>query len=238
MPRPFVVALLLLLPACAGTAVQEGPSTLHARNLLLGPGETIRLELRPGSTGVDLRPEFTPSDARVRLCREGEAPECFEPIAWGVRTPIRGSGIEALTIESDRAVTLSLTAEFFPLEPEIRVELPRAPAAPSEAACRENACRALFELVPVRTGTLTAGLTFEGDVGELAVLSGRILARSETATGVPYRVADVDRGSAPLEVSAQLDAGAEFAVVVGQRSGTGAGGVRDLELEMRWPSGS
>jgi len=226
--------MLLAVAACAGDAEHTGPSTFHARGLLLAPGERIRVTLHAGSTGIELRPEFTPQEAQLRICR-GTGEDCLESVAWGVRTPIRGGNVDAITLEVDRAVTLSFTAEFFPLEPELVVELPRTPAAASDVACLENACRALFELTPVRTGTLTATGTFAGSSGELAVLSGRILARSETATGVPYRVADIAEGSAPLEVRAQLDAGAEFAVVVGQQPGTGSGGIRDVVLRMRWP---
>lgn len=232
--RLVACSLVFALTACAGGVEDRGPSTFHARGLLLAPGERIRVALHAGSTGIELRPEFTPQEAQLRICR-GSGADCLESVAWGVRTPIRGGNVDAITLEVDRAVTLSFTAEFFPLEPEIVVELPRTPAAPSAAACLENACRALFELTPVRSGTLTATATFAGSSGELAVLSGRILARSEAATGVPYRVADLADGAAPLDVRAQLDAGAEFAVVAGQITGTGAGELRDLVLRMRWP---
>ena len=236
--RLAVCSLALALTACTGGVEDRGPSTFHARGLLLAPGETITVTFNAGSTGIELRPEFTPNDAQLRICRpsaDGRGEGCLESVAWGVRTPIRGGNVEAITLDADRAITLGFTAEFFPLGPEIVVELPRAPAAPSQTECIENACRALFELTPVKTGTLTATGEFEGSSGELAVLSGRILARSETATGVPYRVADIDAGAGPLEVRAQLDAGAEFAVVVGQVTGTGAGAIRNVELRMRWP---
>lgn len=233
--RPLLL-LVLALTACAGPAAPEGASTLHARNLLTAPGAPIEIGFHAGGSGVQLRPEFTPQDAQLRICGDAIAEGCLEHVAWGVRVPIRGSGIETLTFETDRLATLSFTAEFFPLGPSIEARLPRVPAAPSEEACRDNACRAVFELLPIRTGTLEAEAMFEGEQGELAILSGRILARSETATGVPYRVADAATGAGPLSVAAQLDAGSEFAVVVGQRAGSGAGGMTGIELTMRWPA--
>lgn len=226
---PFVLALT----ACTGTPVESGPSTLHARGLLVTPEQPVRVAFHSGSTGIRLRPEFTPQDAFLRVCA-GVPTGCLEAVAWGVRTPFLGT-VEEVTFEADRAVTLDFTAEFFPRGDTIEVVLPRVRSAPSEAACSDNACRAVFELTPVHTGTLTASARLTGDRGELAILSGRILARSQTATGVPYRVADVASGSGPLRVEAQLDQGSEFAVVFGQLAGTGSGSVRDARLRMRWP---
>lgn len=234
---PFALALT----ACAGDVAGDGPSTLHARGLLVAPLEPVQLALHTGATGVRLRPEFSPQDANLRICTlADDAPEdgireaCVDSVAWGVRTPLTGA-IESLRIEADRPITLDLTAEFFPRGDEIALHLPRVPAAPSEGACLDNACRVLLELTPVHTGTLTARAVIDGYEAELAVLSGRILARSETATGVPYRVADRAIGASPLEVSAQLDQGAEFAVVFGRVVGTGVDALRDSTLRISWP---
>jgi hypothetical protein len=237
----WIVSLAVVLTACAGQPPASGASTLHARGLLVGPTEPITVTFPDGISGVELRPDFEPMDASLRICplngRDAVIDGCLEDVAWGVRTPIRRPNLYSLRIASDRAVELSFTAEYFHrgAARDIRVELARTPAAASASACRDNACRVVFEMTPVGVDEVSAFATFSGGDGEVLVLEGRVLARAETATGLPYREAAASRGPSHLRAIAAIDdPHAEYAIVIGEVAGPGADGLRDVELSMTW----
>lgn len=234
----------LLLGACSGSSgtTDPAPSTLHARGMLLAPGEEIVLDLDGGASGYKVRADFSPQDARVELCAletETGAPGeggCLFDLAWGVRTPVAGIGVESLRLRvMDQPVTMDLVVEYFEKSRSVGVTLPRVPQAPSDSACLDNACNPIFELLPVRSGSLTAEASFGGERAELVLLSGRILGRSQTATGVPYREAAKDSGGSPLAIAAKVTGGDEFAVALRQKPGAGAQGLREVSLTILWP---
>jgi hypothetical protein len=246
MPRiRLLFPLLLIAAACSPSEVEApgatSPVTFHARGLLLAPGEVVRLSVDAGTAGMEVRPAFTPSSARLMACRlttiEAALPavdDCKRDINQGVRTPIVGS-VHAFRLESDEAIELDLLVEYFG-GGDIEIWYPRIPPAPSVDACVDHACDAFFERLPVVDGRLHVEASFEGGIGNLLVEQGRILARSQTATGLPYRVAAQRIGGPPLFVDARLTANAEYAVSLGQSPGPSAQGLRDIRLKMAWPT--
>ncbi|MFP5225238.1 MAG: hypothetical protein ACLGH3_06770 [Actinomycetota bacterium] len=239
------LSVLGLLAACAPSQTTDPavpvPATLHARGLLLAPGEAIRLAVDAGTRGIEVRPAFKPTSARLMACPLMDisqslpaASGCKRDINQGVRTPLAGS-IHAFRIESDEPIELDLLVEYFG-EGQVEVWYPRTPASPSVEACLDHGCDAFFERLPVADGRLHVEASFEGGIGNLLVEQGRVLARSQTATGVPYRVAAQERGDAPLSVNAGLTAGAEYAVSLGQIPGPSAAGLSDIRLKMTWPT--
>lgn len=244
MRRLWLLSFLLVLAGCAGpTAPSGAPETaiFHARGLLLGPGEEIRLGVEAGTRGIDLRPAFAPSQARFFACplADIEAPtppiaECTRDISQGVRTPLKGAA-HALRLESDAPIRLDLVVEYYG-GGRVEIRYPRVPPAPSVEACRDHGCDVFFERLPVRDGRLTVTASYEGPSGRVLIEQGRVLARSATATGVPYRIAGETEGESPRSLSVGVSENAEYAVAVHQRPGPNARGLRNLRVVMEWPN--
>lgn len=190
---------------------------------------------------VEVRASFTPKDARLTACPlasledvAGPLGECTRDVNQGVRTPLAG-GIHLFRLESDRPISLDLLMGYIG-GGEVEVRYPRTLPATSAAACADHACDAFFERLPVASGRLLTSASFEGGIGTLLVEQGRVLGRSLTATGVPYRIAGQRTGGPPLAVEASVTSNDEYAVSLQQSPGPGANGLRDIRLRMTWPS--
>ena len=110
--------------------------------------------------------------------------------------------------------------------------MPVIPRPAGASACKDNGCNPFLEVLPVHGGAFTATAAWSGGTGLLEVLEGRVLARSFSSTGIPYRIAGDAGGPSPLTVTATLSSPSEFALAL---RNTSAGDLTDIEIEATWP---
>jgi hypothetical protein len=98
--------------------------------------------------------------------------------------------------------------------------------------CKDNACNPFFEVLPVRGGAFTATARWTGGAGRVELLEGRVLARSLTSTGIPYRIAATAAGPPPLSIRATMNAPGEYALALSNAS---ADDLTRIEIDAAWP---
>lgn len=251
--RRFVLAAALLL-ALAGcredffdpTPGQTGPSStrveLVARNIqiLAGEANAVRIGFQPKDVAVHLRIDRSSAAGRIIVCplREIDDPipeqaSCLPDLPDGVREGLTLSGLGAVVLvrEGD-PVTLGLRMEFEEAGREIVLRLPVIPRPAGASVCKDNGCNPFFEVLPVRGGSFTATASWTGGTGRLEVLEGRVLARSFSSTGIPYRAAGQESGVSPLSMTASLSAPSEFALAL---LNTSTGDLTDITIRATWP---
>ena len=247
----LAAALLLALAGCRDdffdpTPGQTGPAPtrveLVARNVQIRAGgdNAVRIGFQPKDVGVHLRVDRSSAAGRLIACPlkaiDDPIPEqsaCLPDLPNGVREGLTlpSLGAVALVREGDVA-TLSIRMEFEEAGRGIAFRLPVIPRPAGASACKDNGCNPVFEVLPVQGGAFTATAVWAGGAGVLEVLEGRVLARSFSSTGIPYRIAGAISGPSPLSVRATLSAPSEFALAL---RNTSPGDLTDIEIEATWP---
>ena len=249
MKRVACLAVGLMLAACTGgvPAKQSGVPTvkLLAQNLSLFPGsaQAVRIGFQTASGSADIIVDLTPDTASVAVCPLTAAGASMPPVTTckdigsGVREPITSGGLAAiglvlLSVQSARA---NVRLEYDDGGHQVSVQISFLPAPEGVEACKDNGCNPFFELTPIRNGAFTATAAWKGPAGTLAMLQGSVLARSQTATGIPYREAARKDGAPPLSISAQLSSQGEYALSITQPIGPLAAPLTDVFLGASWP---
>jgi hypothetical protein len=214
---------------------------LLAQNLDLfgGDARAVRLGFQPFAETAYVRVQFEPDDARVAVCPLQGVDDaivharCRNDIGSGVREPITSDGLKAVAIvlTGSGRVRADVRVEFDEAGREVSIRVPALPAPPGAAVCRDNGCNPFFEVRPVRGGAFSARATWSGGGATFVLLSGTVLGRSQTSTGVPYAEAVRRDGRSPLQISTRLSAPAEYALVLRQTTGA----LTDIAIDSRWP---
>jgi hypothetical protein len=232
-------------PKPTGSGSAEPPSvTVLAENLLLVPGaqNAVRVGFAPADPSVRVIASFADIGAVVGVCAlaspDAVVPAardqsgCINDLASGVRETLVGEGelgAVALWVRTGPSVTVQLQVEYSERNRRLELHLPASRAQPS--GCRDNACNPFFEVVPVRGGEFSARATWSGGPARLALLEGRVLAHSYSATGIPYNVPAEEEGSPPLTLATHLSAPAEYALVLDQNTTD----IAAIDITARWP---
>lgn len=257
-----ILALVLALSACTdgapstGTSPSPSPSkppvvALLANGLDLRPGEPVVLAIDPAAPAAGVIVTHDPtSRIDVHLLQGAADPlpgEC--PLEVGVRrnkTCIAaiGTGVRESLEQTGRAGGVAVVLRSGPGRIDVRVEydersrrvglrLPRLAPPAGASVCKDNGCNPFLEVMPLRGGTLTATAIFTGGPGRLQIQSGRVIAKSFTASGLPYRIPDEDVGASPLRVTTRLDAPAEYALAFMSEDRSDA--ITGIVIDATWP---
>lgn len=225
--------------------------SLQAYGLDLFPGRPVILTIDPASPAAGVIVTHDPtSRVDVHLLANAADPlpaEC--PLEVGIRrnkTCIAaiGTGVRESLERSGPAGGVAIVLRSGPGRIDVRVEydegsrrvglrLPRLAPPPGASVCKDNGCNPFLEVMPLRGGTLTATATFTGGPGRLQIQSGRVIAKSFTASGLPYRIPDEDLGASPLRVTTRLDAPAEYALAFMSEDRSDA--ITDIVIDATWP---
>ena len=254
--RRVVLAGLSLALAVATSACREdffdptpgqtGPAQnrveVIARNVTLPPGgaNAIRIGFAAKDPAAQMRIERPGGTGRIIACPlrsiEDALPDgsaCLPDVPDGVRTSITLTGLGAVALIRDGdALSLEIRLEFEEASRNVAFHLPQIARPAGAAACKDNACNPIFELLPVRAGAFTATARWAGGVARLEMLEGRVLARAFSSTGIPYRVAGQAAGASPLSIAATLGAPSEYALAL---VNTSSGDLRSIVVEAAWP---
>lgn len=253
--RPGAGLALLLLVACrpevpAGGRSSPGsppPVMLLAQNVPLSPGEDAALRIgfqpftpsvriivgipdRPPGLNVDVCALATPSSP---IASSGA---CLRGIGTGVRETLErpeGLGAVAVVLRGGAGATADVRLEYDEAGRSVSLRIPRMAPYPGDASCKDNACNPFVEVMPVRGGPFRARAAWQGGPATLRLLSGRVLAKAFTATGIPYRVPAEDLGSAPLGIDSRLAAPAEYALAFASQDPSAE--LTDVLVEATWP---
>ncbi|GAC1414766.1 MAG: hypothetical protein NVSMB57_10330 [Actinomycetota bacterium] len=225
--------------------------TLLAQNLTLPLGEpvVIGIDNAVASTSVIVTHDpdahidiyLLPSaDARLTAAcqvKQIERRDCVRDIGTGVRESLEargtsaGSAVAILLRKGPPVVDVRLI--YSERSRRLDVRIPRFAPYGGAAACADNACNPFFEMMPLRSGKLSARATFAGTAGRLQVQAGRVIGRSATATGIPYTISAERLGKAPLNVEAHVDASSEVALSLSNDDP--AHPLTRVALFARWP---
>ncbi|MGH2785657.1 MAG: hypothetical protein ACRDJ1_10375 [Actinomycetota bacterium] len=228
-------------PTPGGTGPQQQRVELIARNLVMLDGEenAIRIGFGPKDPSAHVRVERPDGSGRVVACplRSVDAPlpdqsECLPDAPDGVRESISLTGLGAIAlIREGGPIVVEIRVEFEERNRKTIVDLPVIERPAGAAACKDNACNPVFELLPVRAGAFTATASWSGGTARLEVLEGRVLARSLSSTGIPYRVGGQSAGTSPLSVTARLSGPTEYALAF---VNTSTDALRGISIEATW----
>ena len=253
-----LLALALAATACPRTraTVVESPTgsprppsvEVVAQNLRLlsDASRPLRVGFSAAEPTVRVIVTYPDTGAIVAACALGSAdatppnslpePECLSELPSGVREELSSSsriaGI-AIWVRSGDPVTANVRVEFAEgARPRpVRFVLPLLPAPSSPSACKDNACNPLIEVKPERGGPFSARASWSGGVARLALLQGRLLAKSFTATGLPYAIPAQQRNANSASIEARMSAPGEYGLVVDSN----AADLTDVVIESRWP---
>lgn len=178
--------------------------------------------------------------ARADLCPlaspEAAVPAtgCITSVGRGVRETVgRSAGLGGIAIVyHDAPSTAEVRLEFEEGGREVSFRFPRLARPPGASVCKDNGCNPIFELMPVRGGPFRARASWTGGAARLELQSGRVLARSFTATNIPYRIPAGEQGTSPIEISTQLSEPAEYALAFLNASGAD---LSNILIEATWP---
>lgn len=247
---PGTLAAVMLAACTGGTqpttsaSPQVAPEvTLLGQNVTLLPGEgrAVRIGFEAAGPTADVivraRPDAVPVLACPLQSVDSALPqeqEC-ETLASGVRQTVSGSGMRAVGFvpQGTGAVNADITLIYAEAGRRVSLRLPLIAAPPGASACKDNGCNPFFEVRPARAGSFRAESSWTGGAGTLVLLQGRVLGRSFTATGVPYREAARADGSSPLTIRARA-ADAEYALVF-RHADANRSDVADIRIEADWP---
>lgn len=258
MRRAFFLALLTLAAACTGgpaappSMPRKPPSvTLLVNNLTLISGKPVVIGIGSASRGASIIVKHR--DAHIDVYGLGRVPEplpgqgcplsvgrahpkhCVRDIGTGVKETVEaatGTKAIAIVLRSGPAA-VDVRIEYDEAHRKISLNLPELAPLPGASACKDNGCNPYIEMMPLRSGTLKATATFASGLGHLEVQQGRVIAKSFSATGVPYKIPADDTGESPLAVTSHLDTPAEYALAFVNRDPSNP--VTGLVLEATWP---
>lgn len=228
------------------TPGQSGPPQnrveVIARNVTLPPGEAnaIRIGFGAKDPAAQIRVERPGGTGRIIACPlRGvgdplpDRSACLPDVPDGVRTSITLTGLGAIALIRDGdPLSLEIRLEFEQASRKVALHLPQIARPAGAAACRDNECNPIVELLPVRGGRFTATARWTGGAARLEMLEGRVLARAFSSTGIPYRVAGQASGASPLSIAATLGAPSEYALAL---VNTSTGDLRSIVVQAAWP---
>jgi hypothetical protein len=246
---PALCALVLAAAACKGDTPAAVPRTpgkpptlqIIAAGLPLVKGleNAVRIGFRSASrfaTVILNHQVGTRADVCPLSSPEAAVPAsgCVTSVGRGVRETVGGgAGIGGIAIVyHDAPSTAEVRLEFDEGGREVSFRFPRLARPPGASVCKDNGCNPIFELMPVHDGPFKARASWTGGAGRLELQSGRVLARSFTATNVPYRIPAEDAGASPVEISTQMSEPAEYALAFLNASGAE---LSDIVIEATWP---
>lgn len=255
-----VLALAVMLSSCtdatpdpAASPSSSKPPTvaLLAQGLDLRPDEPVVLAIDPAAPSAGVIVTHHPSSRiDVHLLEDPSAapPDdcplevglrrnktCIAAIGTGVRESLERSGSAggvAIVLRSGSG-RIDVRVEYDEASRRVGLRLPRLAPPAGASVCKDNGCNPFLEVMPLRGGTITATATFTGGPGRLQIQSGRVIAKSFTASGLPYRIPDEDAGDSPLRVTTRLDAPAEYALAFINEDRSEA--ITGLVIDATWP---
>jgi hypothetical protein len=253
--RRHAVALVLLLALVScrqgftdPTPGQSEPAQktveLIAQNLrmLAGRENAIRFSFSPKDPSVQIRLDRSDPNGRVYACPLSHiddpvpdgGPGCLLDLPAGVRESITAPGLGAIALVRVGApITVSMRLEYAESQGRrIGIRFPVIPRPPGASVCRDNACNPFFEVNPPRGGSFSATARWSGGRGNLALIEGRVLAQSFTATGIPYRTVTERSGDSGISITGPMSAPSEYALTLVNQ---GAGDITAVEIDARWP---
>ncbi len=241
-------------PAQSPGTEKQPVVTLIVNNLTLQQGRDgaaiVGLDAAGGSASVivvhspkariDLFLLAAPTDpipARECALSPGARPvrSCVRDVGTGVRETLDRpgrAGAMAIVLRSGSG-RVDLRFEYDEGSRAVSLRLPSLAPLPGASACKDNGCNPYLEMMPVRAGAFTATATFEGRPARLQLQAGRVIAKSFTATGLPYRIPAEQRGASSLSIATRLDAPAEYALAFMNENPSQA--ISAIVLEARWP---
>lgn len=256
--RLAIVVALVALTACprgnnpASSSPTRSPgrppsAEILAQNvrLLQGAEQAVRLGFQAFDPAARIIITFPDSGSLVSVCPLAtiddpvpapSSPGCASEIPSGVREQVvRGGGLGAVAVwvRSGDPVIANIRLEFSEGGRRMRARLPVIDAPVDPSRCADNACNPFFELRPVRGGRFSATASWSGGPARFALLEGSVLARSLTATGVPYRVPDEDEGAPPAAIETRMSAPAEYAIVLQHTEGRTP--LTGVTIDAGWP---
>jgi hypothetical protein len=246
------LVLLVALVAC-GTGTRAKPSAsaprrttaLLAQNLALFQGEAqaVRLGFKAAASSTDIIVNFSPDTAQVALCPLADLADSLPPVATcksvgsGVRETISSPGLGAIAIVLSGVTSAgaNVLLEYDDVGRAVSALMPFIPAPEGASVCKDNGCNPFFEVRPIRNGLFTAKASWSGSAATLVMLQGSVLARSLTATGIPYREAALRRGSTSAQIRTQLTTPGEYALAIMQTAGSNTQALTDVRIDASWP---
>lgn len=254
------VAIALALAACTdpSPAPRAAPTgtptpplvTLIAENVLLptGPENAVRIGFDSFDPSARVIVRDSPASATgastqapsVALCPLAHPADPLPPMAEcalanpGVREELTGSpalGGLAIVSREDRLAAVTVVLEYSEGSRAVSVRMPVIRRGLGASVCKDNACNPFFEVLPSRGGEFRASATWSGGEGRLVLLSGRVRARSFSATGVPYGEPASADGRPPLRIRTRLSSPAEYALALTAIDGDLAA----VTVEASWP---
>ena len=232
-------------PSGAGSA-QPPSIVLLVQNVMLQPDATraVRIGFAPADPTVRLIANFADIGAVVGACALAnvtdpvpagrDQPGCLNDLGAGVRESLAPGdrlGAVALWVRSGPALAVRIQLEYSERTRDIDVRIPVLTAPVSPSACTDNACNPFIEMTPVRGGEFRARASWTNGTARLALLEGRILARSFTATGIPYGIPAQETGPSPVSIVTRLSAPAEYALVFDRNVADATA----IDLTAHWP---
>ena len=247
--RRAILAALLVLVSCKGetAAPDAGPSkppTLQvvAVGLPLARGleRATRIGFRAagGFASIILNhPVGSQADVCPLATLDAALPpaaSCITGIGRGVRETVsRSGGLGGIAIVShDDAAIADVRLEFPEGGRDVSFRFARLAAQAGASVCKDNGCNPIFEIMPVQGGPFTARAAWAGGAARFELQSGRVIARSFTATNIPYRIPADDQGPSPLQIATELSAPAEYALAF---INTSSAELSDIVIEATWP---
>jgi hypothetical protein len=159
--------------------------------------------------------------------------ECA-PASPGVREALIGApalgGLAIVSTES-RVAAVNVVLEYSEGSRAVSVRMPVIRRGPGASVCKDNGCNPFFEILPPRAGVFRASATWSGGEARLVLLSGRVRARSFSATGLPYLEPASADGPPPLRIRSRLSAPAEYALALTPVDGD----LTAVVVEAAWP---
>jgi hypothetical protein len=238
-------------PRAAPTGTPTPPSvTLVAENVLLptGPENAVRIGFDAFDPSARVIVRDSPASAAgaqteapaVALCPLAHTADSLPPLTEcaladpGVRAELTGDralGGLAIISRGDRLAAVTVVLEYSEGSRAVSVRMPLIRQGPGASACKDNACNPFFEVLPSRGGEFRASATWSGGEARLVLLSGRVRARSFSATGVPYGEPAGGDGPPPLRIRTRLSSPAEYALALTAIDGD----LSAVTVEASWP---
>ena len=192
------------------------------------PGAHVRVE-RSDDTGIIVACPLASVDAPLPADRAA----CLPDLPNGVRESISSSDLGAIAlIRHGAPVTLEIRVEYQEADRRTSLRFPVVERPAGASVCKDNGCNPVIELIPPSGGRFTATARWAAGSARLEVQEGRVLARSFSSTGIPYRIAGQASGASPLDVSAQLSSPTEYALAV---INTGTTSLTQIAIDAAWP---
>ena len=208
--------------------------------MVAGEENAVRVSFKPKDVSVRVRISRSSVEGRVVACPLRTIDDAIPPLAQciadlpdGVRETLTTPQLGAIAlVREGAAMTIDLLLEYEEGGRTYSIRMPAIDRPASASACKDNACNPFFEVTPVHTGRFTAMVGWVGGVGHVELLEGRVLARAFSSTGSPYRIAAKSEGTAPLTVTAELNAPGEYALAITNPSGAALSAIR---IDAIWP---